>query len=512
MPNTTGKLIKKLREKHGLSQKALAEKLNVGDKAVSKWENDKGYPEIPTFREIARLFNITMEELFVGDIQETTNSDLLLKNAVMDGFTGVQLLIDSGVDVLNKDANNKNIFDYIYLTENDELIEYLIEKSIIKVKHGIFYEGPSKIINNAFTDHVGSILTNYIIQEFELEENPIEFMIVDFKDPINYVLGDTNELSNLRDYQLKLAIYLLNKHRFVVTEPKIHEYRSFDPKKSNIPNYWFQLIEYAKKNNVELNIQLRIDNLDMNKNPNLFKYLLNDSVKTNIDNPLLYSILEYYGIDNLSTEIIALIEEKNPVALEYFHALKYSKVFLHGINVMEAKQLAIALKLDAILHKEKMLIPSPFHNRKLMEMYGVYLQPQPVKYGQKSDKNANKLRYVDNRKLHPYLSTFPYTDVYIGILYDNNVVEFIHNRNFEVLELMLPLFDQFSIDMMLTKSVDQTDLEMIQFFIGHGAAFLLYFPPERDDESYIPDKGHYDRDLVRTQIIKEQLLNYKKMK
>lgn len=77
---------------------------------------------------------------------------------------------------------------------------------------------------------------------------------------------------------------------------------------------------------------------------------------------------------------------------------------------------------------------------------------------------------------------------------------------------MLPLFDQLSIDMMLTKSVDQTDLEMIQFFIGHGAAFLLYFPPERDDESYIPDKGHYDRDLVRTQIVKEQLLNYKKMK
>lgn len=510
MPNSTGKLIKKLREKHGLSQKDVAEKLIVSDKAVSKWENDNGLPEIATFREIARLFNITMEELFVGDIQETTNSDLLLKNAVIDGFTGVQLLIESGVDILKKDANNKNIFDYIYLTKNDELIEYLIEKSIISVKHGIFYEGPSTVINNAFTDHVGSILTEYIIQEFELKENPIEFMITDFKDPINYVLGDTNELSNLRDYQLKLAIYLLNNHRFVVTVPKIHEYRIFDPKNSIIPSYWIQLIEYAKENSIELNIQLRVDDVNMNKYPSLFKYLLNDSIKTNIDNPLLYGFLVHYGIDNLSTETVALIKQKNPIALEYLHTLKYSNVILHGINVMEAKQLAIALKLDATLHKEKMLTPSPFHNRKLMELYGVHLQPQPVKYGQKIDKNANKLRYVDNRKLHPYLSTFPYTDVYIGILYDNNVLEFIHNRNFEVLELMLPLFDQFSLDMMLTKSVDHTDLEMVKFFMDYRAAFLLYFPPERDDDSYIPDKGHYDRDLVRTQILKEQLLDYKK--
>lgn len=510
MPNSTGKLIKKLREKHGLSQKDLAEKLNVGDKAVSKWENDNGLPEIVTFREIARLFNITMEELFVGDIQETTDSDLLLKNAVIDGFTGVQLLIDSGVDVLKKDANNKNIFDYIYLTKDVELIEYLIEKSIIRVKHGIFYEGPSTIVNNIFTDHVGNIMTDYIIQEFDLEENSIEFMIEDFKDPINYVLGETNELSNLRDYQLKLAIYLLNKHKFVVTVPKIHEYRTFDPNISNIPNYWIQLIEYAKENSIELSIQLRVDNVNMNKNPNLFNYVLNESVITNIDNPLLYGILENHGIDNLSTEIIALIKEKNPIALEYLQASKYSKVFLQGINVMEAKQLAIALKVDATLHKEKILMPSPFHNRKLMEMYGVHQKLQPVKYGQKSDKNANKLRYVDNRKLHPYLSTFPYTDVYIGILYDNNVLEFMRNRNFDVLELMLPLFDQFSLDMMLTKSVDQTDLEMVKFFIEHGAAFLLYFPPERDDESYIPDKGHYERDLVRTQILKEQLLNYKK--
>lgn len=41
-----GEKIAKLRRKSRLTQKELAEKLNISDKAVSKWENGGGYPEI----------------------------------------------------------------------------------------------------------------------------------------------------------------------------------------------------------------------------------------------------------------------------------------------------------------------------------------------------------------------------------------------------------------------------------------------------------------------------------
>ena len=41
----TGAVIKELREKNALTQSELAEKLNVSDKTVSKWETAKGYPE-----------------------------------------------------------------------------------------------------------------------------------------------------------------------------------------------------------------------------------------------------------------------------------------------------------------------------------------------------------------------------------------------------------------------------------------------------------------------------------
>ena len=42
----TGNLIKELRTEKELTQKELAEKLNVSTAAVSKWENGKGFPDI----------------------------------------------------------------------------------------------------------------------------------------------------------------------------------------------------------------------------------------------------------------------------------------------------------------------------------------------------------------------------------------------------------------------------------------------------------------------------------
>ena len=46
----TGAVIKELREKNKLTQQALAEKLGVSDKTVSKWETAKGYPDISDVR------------------------------------------------------------------------------------------------------------------------------------------------------------------------------------------------------------------------------------------------------------------------------------------------------------------------------------------------------------------------------------------------------------------------------------------------------------------------------
>ena len=62
----TGAVIRELREKKQLTQAELAEKLHVSDKAVSKWENGKGYPDISLLESIAAVFDISVAELLSG--------------------------------------------------------------------------------------------------------------------------------------------------------------------------------------------------------------------------------------------------------------------------------------------------------------------------------------------------------------------------------------------------------------------------------------------------------------
>ena len=69
----TGAVIKKLREKYHLTQAELAEKLNVSDKAVSKWETAKGYPDITLLESIAKVFGISITELISGDEVSNVN-------------------------------------------------------------------------------------------------------------------------------------------------------------------------------------------------------------------------------------------------------------------------------------------------------------------------------------------------------------------------------------------------------------------------------------------------------
>ena len=69
----TGNTIKKLREKNKLTQNELAEKLSVSNKAISKWETGKGYPDIVLIEDIAKVFNVSITELFSGDTIENTN-------------------------------------------------------------------------------------------------------------------------------------------------------------------------------------------------------------------------------------------------------------------------------------------------------------------------------------------------------------------------------------------------------------------------------------------------------
>lgn len=67
-----GELISVLRKEKGMTQKELADMLNITDKAVSKWERDISCPDTMTIPKLAEILGISVEELMNAKSVPTT--------------------------------------------------------------------------------------------------------------------------------------------------------------------------------------------------------------------------------------------------------------------------------------------------------------------------------------------------------------------------------------------------------------------------------------------------------
>ncbi|WP_428910841.1 helix-turn-helix domain-containing protein [Niallia sp. Krafla_26] len=60
---TLGEKIKDFRMRVGLSQEQLAEKIGVSRQAITKWESDRGIPDIKNLQYLAKLFDVSIDSL-----------------------------------------------------------------------------------------------------------------------------------------------------------------------------------------------------------------------------------------------------------------------------------------------------------------------------------------------------------------------------------------------------------------------------------------------------------------
>ena len=58
----------KARKKAGLSQETVAEKLGVSRQTISKWETDETVPDIYQSKKLAKLYNLSLDELIEFDV------------------------------------------------------------------------------------------------------------------------------------------------------------------------------------------------------------------------------------------------------------------------------------------------------------------------------------------------------------------------------------------------------------------------------------------------------------
>ncbi len=113
--HSIGKTIAALRKEKGWTQIELAEKLQVSDKAVSKWEQDNGMPSIEFFPAMAQLFGVSIDYLMTGQAPE--KEIITMSKAELCAKNDDPSLLE-GIDLQHKDENKMTLADYIVKYES----------------------------------------------------------------------------------------------------------------------------------------------------------------------------------------------------------------------------------------------------------------------------------------------------------------------------------------------------------------------------------------------------------
>ena len=79
-----GKFIAECRKKNNLTQMQLAEKLNITDRAISKWENGKAMPDSGIMLDLCNELKISVNELLSGEVIEMKNYDKKTEELLLD--------------------------------------------------------------------------------------------------------------------------------------------------------------------------------------------------------------------------------------------------------------------------------------------------------------------------------------------------------------------------------------------------------------------------------------------
>ena len=97
----TGNRILELRKEKGLSQKEFAEKLNVTDKAVSKWERGLNFPDLFVIEKIATEFDVSLVELLgLEDLSSEDTAKNLAEIAASERARIINDFIFRGISII----------------------------------------------------------------------------------------------------------------------------------------------------------------------------------------------------------------------------------------------------------------------------------------------------------------------------------------------------------------------------------------------------------------------------
>lgn len=219
--NKIGKFIAELRKNKKITQKELAERLNISEKTISKWECGKGLPEVSLMKPLCKELEITVTELLNGE-RESTEEGII-----------------SYIDYTKKKSKHKIIFlSIIFILLITFILSTIVYFFNSYNKIAVYYfEGSNENfnINEMYLtkSNMYNILTSGNIEVINKDINPEDILEITLKSDTRVIIGRSYSNYNGHTYTEKYGYNEL-----------------FDEDKLNNISNWYIEISYKKDNEI----------------------------------------------------------------------------------------------------------------------------------------------------------------------------------------------------------------------------------------------------------------------
>jgi len=321
MENKLGKIICNLRKEKGITQKDLADALNISDKAVSRWECGTGRPTLEMMFQISKYFNVSYNDLITARISDDHEDDKIVEEIIKEfsdmGKKNVKkikfiLLFSVILIVILTIAmiftNTYNRFKVYKVHLESDIIEPIIGNYVETNIRDTLLIGDIKIKDVEIKE------TDTVSVDLYYTENDKEYIIQNYSSLENiYLVGSQSyiEIDNLSKYFDNLYL------RITITDSK-----------NNISNYEAKLnfvLDFSN-NKIFYNDEYKIESLNRKiinyTEINIEVILLENGFEKINDNVLFKNINNYMINYLINLKIIYLCYEKNGFSYRYTYHLE----------------------------------------------------------------------------------------------------------------------------------------------------------------------------------------------
>ena len=283
-PKKTGTIISDARKNMNMTQKELADKLYVSDKAVSKWERGLCFPDISVLIPLTEILNISLYDLLRGERMKKSEVEETLKNTISYSnselkrnkkkYTIISSIIILGVVILsvlslifiskNNDiggiVDRDTIYDISYYSEyvtsveskDSEKIEliitklplswkertFVVEEDIIRINYDVSYNDVVKAYNDEH--YVKNVMINNasILFTTVTDIEKVEIRFTDYR----YTISKSK----------LLTVFNINKFEEVIEKEEWSKYITTKLIDDEFVNDTFKLFEKSKVSKDEL--------------------------------------------------------------------------------------------------------------------------------------------------------------------------------------------------------------------------------------------------------------------